>query len=334
MTRWLFVLLLALLASRPAYARAQQVISVSGSPVIRMQMRAGTLTIRTWDRPQVQITSNAPFRAHHVDAQTVADALPPEVTIFSTMIVTPDGPAMLPPETFPLGSLLETPHDGVVVFGGDGGDVTLTIPNSTAMLWAVVGRGSIKINDYRSGEFVAVVHAGGMELQNVGGDGFAEVARGPIYMQGCGFNRIRARTAAGNIVFENCNVRQVVASSINGSIAYDNGTFVPGVARFESENGNVAIGVAGGGARIDAHSGGGRIFSGFSDGAVVNGTPTDAQALVGPGGPVVTAQSLRGSIYLYNGALRSRGRLQGAWQPIGRILHRPLQQKFPHRGHI
>ncbi|HET9096945.1 MAG TPA: hypothetical protein VFN37_09805, partial [Candidatus Baltobacteraceae bacterium] len=137
------------------------------------------------------------------------------------------------------------------------------------------------------------------------------------------------------IVFGNCNVRQIEASSINGSIAYDNGTFVPGVARFESQNGNVAIGVAGGGARIDAHSSGGRIFAGFEGGAAVSGSPTDAQVLIGSGGPVVTANSQRGGVYLYNGSLRAHGRLQGAWQPIGRILRvRPSEQKFPHRRHI
>jgi len=333
-TRWLFPLLLALLASWPAHARAQQVIAVSGSPVIRMQMRAGSLTIHTWKRPQVQITSNAPVRARHVDAQTVADALPPEVTIFSTAIPTPDGPALLPPESFPLGSILDHPHDGVLIFGGDGGDVTVTIPETTALLWTIVGRGVVTIDDYRNGAFVALLHTGALRLNNVGGDGFAEVARGPMLMKNCGFNRIRARTAIGNIIFENCNVRQIVASSIYGSIAYDNGTFVPGIARFESQNGNVAIGVAGGGALIDAHSTGGRIFSGFSGGAAVSGTPTDAQAIVGPGGPVVTVNSERGGIYLYSGALRKLGKLQGAWAPAGRILGRPLQEKFPHRSHI
>lgn len=333
-TRWLFPLLLALLASWPAHARAQQVIPVTNSPVIRMQMRAGSLTVHTWNRQQVQISSNAPVRARRVDPQTVADALPPEITIFSTMVRTADGPVLLPPESFPLGAILERPHDGVLIFGGDGADVTLTIPQTTALLWAVVGRGSITVNDYRNGAFVALLHAGALRLNNVGGDGFAEVARGPMLVSNCGFNRIRARTAVGNIVFENCNVRQIVASSINGSIAYDNGTFVPGIARFESQNGNVAIGIAGGGALIDAHSASGRIFSGFSGGAAVSGTPTDAQAIVGPGGPVVTVNSERGGIYLYDGTLRKHGRLQGAWAPAGRILGRPLEQKLPHRRHI
>jgi hypothetical protein len=333
--RPLFLTLLALAASWPACARAQQVIPVVNAPVIRMQMRTGSLTIRTWDRPQVQIESNAPVKARLVNAQTVANALPPEITIFSTAIQTPDGPAFLPPESFPLGGMLASPHDGVLIFGGDqNADVVLTVPNATAFIWAVVGRGKIDVNGYRGGTFVTILHNGVLRLQNVSGDGYAEVARGPMLLENSTFNRIRARTAAGNIVFENCNSREIEASSIDGSIAYDNGTFVPGIARFESQNGNVAIGVAGGGARIDAHSANGRIFSGFANGAAVSGSPTDAQAVVGSGGPVVTANSGRGGVYLYNGTLRTRQRLQRAWQPVGRILQHTLQQKFPHRRHI
>ncbi len=108
---------------------------------------------------------------------------------------------------------------------------------------------------------------------------------GSISVNNSTFNRIRVRTAAGNIVFENSNVRQIEASSVNGSIAYDNGTFVPGIARFESQKGNVAIGVAGGGARIDAHSGGGRIFSGFSGGAAVGGVADGHAGNRGTGRP-------------------------------------------------
>jgi hypothetical protein len=270
-----------------------------------------------------------------LDPQVVADALPPEVTIFDTSVLTANGPVVLPPESFPLGPIVAAQHDGVLIFGGDrGANVTLTIPNSTALLWTVVGAGSITIDGYRSGTFVALLHNGTMHLNNAAGDGYAQVARGPMFVQNAAFNRIRARTAIGNIVFQNCNARQIVVSSVNGSIAYDNGTFVPGIARFESENGNVAIGVAGGGALIDAHSAAGRVFSGFLDGATVNGSETDAQAIVGPGGPVVTAASVRGGVYLYNGALQSHGRLQGAWAPVGKILTRPLQQKSPHRRHI
>jgi hypothetical protein len=329
--RWIPAMLLAMLASWPAYARAQQVFPVANPAVIRMQMQSGKLTIRTWNRPIVQIESDTPVHARHFGPQAVAGALTSELTIPVASIQTADGPVSLPAEFFPLGpSVLDAPHDGIVIFGGNNNaNVTLTIPNTTALVWAIVGRGTIALNGYRSGEFVLLVHTGRMFLQNSGGDGYAQVARGRLGFSNSAFNRIRARTAAGNIIFENCNVRQVEASSVNGSVAYDNGTFVPGVARFESQNANVAIGVAGGGASIAAHSSSGHIYSGFSRGASVNGSPTDAQAVVGSGGPVVTANSERGAVYLYDGSLRTQRKLQNAWQPVGRMLRR--QAPHPRR---
>jgi hypothetical protein len=328
-------MLLAMLASRPAYARAQQVFPVANPAVIRVQMQSGTLNVRTWDRPQVQIESSAPVRARHFGPEAVAAALPSEITIRATQIQTVDGAAILPAESFPLGpAVLDAPHDGIVIFGGNNDTViTLSVPNTTALVWAMIGRGGITLNGYRNGEFVTLVHAGSVTLQDSGGDGFAEVARGPLAVSNSAFNRLRARTAAGNIIFENCNARQIEASSINGSIAYDNGTFVPGIAGFESQNGNVAIGIAGGGASIAAHSSSGRIFSGFTRGASVNGSQTDVQAVVGSGGPVVTANSVRGAVYLYNGSLRAQKKLQGAWQPVGRMLRRqqPRRRRPPIR---
>lgn len=340
MTRLALFLLLAVLASWPAHARAQQVFNVANPPVVRMTMRSGTVTIRTWNKNAVQVESSARVRARQFGPQAVALALPPELMIPATSIQTLDGPLLLPPETFSLDAISDGPHDGVVIYGGDeNANVTLTIPQSTALLWVMVGRGGINLQDYRSGSFVAILHNGEMQLQNTGGNAYAQVARGPIVIRDSAFNFIRSRTAAGNIVFENCNVRQVEAGSVNGSIAYDNGTFVPGVARFESQNGNVAIGVAGGSARIYAHSAGGKIFSGFGGGGSLSGSPTDAQAIIGDGVPLVTANSQRGGVYLYDGSLRSHGHLQGAWEPIGRILARPsaprgLKQKLPHNRHI
>lgn len=335
-----FSALLALLAIWPAFARAQQVIPVAFPPVIRMQMRAGTVTIRTWRRPAVAIDSSAPVRARHFGPEAVADALPLEVTIPSSSIMTRAGTALLPAESFPLGPLVADPHDGVVIFGGDSGaNVTLTIPQSTALVWALVGTGGVTIQDVRGGAFVVLVRNGFVRMQNIAGDAYAEAVRGPIFVRDSSFNRIRARTAAGNVVFENCNVRQIEARSVVGNVVYDNGTFVPGIAQFDAQFGSVAIGVAGGGAMIDAHSASGKIFAGFGGGTALRGSQNDAQAMVGGGGPVVTANAAHGGVFLYDGSLRSRGRLKGAWQPIARALGRPrgrppLQQKFPHRGHV
>ena len=74
------------------------------------------------------------------------------------------------------------------------------------------------------------------------------------------------------MTFRGCTSHQIEASSKYGSIVYDNGKFQPGLARFESDHGNVALGVRGG-AQIGAHSGSGHIVSTFHNGAPANGNP-------------------------------------------------------------
>jgi len=304
---------------------------IENPPVVRIQMRSGDLTIRTWDRSEIQITSTDPVEARHFSAQDVARELHGgDVPIFATSVQTPNGAVTLPLEEFQVASLASEPHDGIVVFGGDThATITITVPASTAFVGAVVGHGRLHLIDYRSGAFVARVHNGFMELHNVAGDGYIEVARGPIVVRDSAFNRIRARTALGNILFQNCNARQIEVSSVNGSIAYDNGTFVPGLARFETQTGNIALGIAGGGVQIGAHSSNGRIYSDFQRGADVRGNTTDTQAIVSGGGPVVTVSSQSGGVYLYDGAFKSHARKQQQWRPLNRLVNPP----HTHPGH-
>jgi hypothetical protein len=322
-----------LLALAPASADTGTTISipVSPSPIVRLQMRSGTLIVRTWSQPQIQIQADDTVDVRHFDPPEVARALGGAILVPLTTVETKSEAIVLPPEEFPLDDVDNGPHDAVQVRGGDSGaTVTVTVPASTALLAGVVGRGRIQLQDYRGGTFYTVVHAGSIELRNVGGDGYVEVARGTILMSDSAMNRLRARTAIGNIVFRNCNARQIEVSSVNGSIAYDNGTFVPGLAHFESQNGNIALGIGGGAVSIGAHSGAGKIVQELSPGADVQSAQNDLQAAVGGGGPVVTATSARGAIYLYNGSLAQHPDLRSKWPP----LHRPLQQKPAHRGHI
>jgi hypothetical protein len=311
-----------LLAFACSFARAfadtsqNMTFSTGSAPVVRVQMRSGIITIRTWNQQQIAISSNDPVFAQHFMPDAVERALGGgDIPIFATAVKTPEGILTLPPEAFPIAPI-GPDHDGVLVRPGDDANLTLTVPVSTALVWVVVGRGQVHMRDYRSGSFVVRVHAGSARLQNVGGDGYVEVARGPVILTNSAFNRLRARSAVGDIIFENCNARQIEVSSINGSIAYDNGTFVPGLARFESQNGNVALGIAGGGVQIGAHTAAGRVFQFFGNGASVRGSETDKQVTAGGGGPIVTASTARGNIYLYKGTLRHS------------------KQKLPHNGHI
>jgi len=325
------------LAWAPAHAQTATDVTLpaAAAPVVRMQMRSGTLVIRTWNQPLIHVTSSDPVTVRPIGPFAVARALRGgDIPIFSTTVQDPSGTLTLPAEDFSVPSLATGQHDGALVFGGDtGAAVTLTVPATTAFIWAAVARGRIQMQDYHGGAFVARVHNGMIQVSNVSGEGYVEVARGPIVVNDSGFDRIRARTAIGNVLFQRCTSRQIEVSSINGSIAYDNGTFAPGLARFESQNGNVALGVAGGGVQIGAHSASGKIFESFDRGANVRGSATDAQATLGGGGPVVTASSQRGGVYMYDGAFKSHPRLPAQWRAVGRILNRRrpgnLQQKKP-----
>ena len=320
-----------------AFARADTgtnlTVAVQNPPVVRVQMRAGSVSIHTWDRSEVQVTSSDPVAMNYFGPDAVQGALRSgDIPIFSTKVVTPDGEIALPFEDFSVPSLTTGTHDGVVIFAGNpGADVSVTVPSSTALVWTLVGRGQLSIENYHGGAFVARVHNGSVSLSNVSGDGFVEAARGSIAIENSTFNRLRTRSAIGNIVFRNCNARQIEVSSLNGNIAFDNGTFVPGLARFETMNGDLAVGIAGGSVSVGAHAAAGRVYTNFARGADVRGAANDAQAIVNGGGPVVTAVSQRGDVYLYDGSFTSRPALQREWKPVGRIFKVKICAKRPCR---
>jgi hypothetical protein len=183
-------------------------------------------------------------------------------------------------------------HDAIVANGS--GDTTITVPRGTALVTARVGTGQLKLNDYR-GAFITQVRSGGIALDRVSGSGYAEALSGPVNATNSTFDRLRVRTATGNMMFRGCTSHQIEATSKYGSIVYDNGKFQPGLARFESEHGNVALGVRGG-AQIGAHSGTGHVVSTFHNNNASR--------------PVVTAVSKHGSVFLYNGSAGAHPRMR------------------------
>lgn len=311
-------LALASIAARGQSSPVQNV-SAGDSPILRVQLRGAKLvTIRTWNRSDIGVQSTSALNVVHVEARTVARLLArSQINVLATTVQTPAGTLTLPPETFVLSALSAVPHEAVVVRGdARDGDVTIDIPNQTALVFANLGHGRMLVQNYRNGNFVARVHNGALQLDGVGGTGFAEVGKGIFFARASTFDRIRVRQGAGKMLFEGCASRQIEATSIAGDIAYDNGTFSPGLARFESTSGNVALGVASGGVQIGAHSSSGRIFSNFDRGARVTQHANDAQATVDGGGPVVTVNSGSGAVFLYDGSLRARRSFGENWRPL------------------
>lgn len=325
--RLLFLAFVMTTSSAPAL-QAQPVliqVAVAPNPVLWVQLRSGHLTVRTWDRPSVQIEADANVQWHHFNANEIAARVPAQVMMWSQTIRGPAGDMTLPAEAFIIPTLQGSDHDAVVARGD--GNAVITVPSTTALVVTNVSEGAISIQNYRGGVFIAHVRAGQVELMNVEGTGAVQVVNGPVDARNSDFNRLRVRTARGNMVFENCSSRQIEATSLMGSILYDNGLFQPGLARFESQRGDVALGVAGGGVQIGAHSSAGQIYSGFEGReASIQRQLNDAQATVNGGGPFITATSGTGSVIFYKGALRNHPRLQQRF-PRGRGFGRlPMQR--------
>jgi len=285
-------------------AAADELVDAGPAPVVKVWLDTGKLTVETWDNPTVLVTSRGQVTVDHMSAQQAGPA-PRSISVVSQSIPGPNGSVTLPAESFVLPKLGDG-HQAVVASGS--GDTTVEIPRGTALVVAHVRRGRVTLSNY-DGAFVAHVRTGAVVLDRVSGTGFAEVMRGPVVADHSTFTRLRVRTALGNMLFRGCTSHQIEATSAYGSIVYDNGRFQPGLAHFESEHGNVALGVRGS-AQIGAHSGSGHIVSKFANDAQINGNGRDAQASVRGGGPMVTTNARNGSVFLYNGSMRAHPELQ------------------------
>ena len=51
-----------------ARASADEQIGVGQNPWVDVQLETGTLTVKTWDRPQVQVATDGQMDVRHVDA--------------------------------------------------------------------------------------------------------------------------------------------------------------------------------------------------------------------------------------------------------------------------
>jgi len=321
------VLLAMLLAAVAAPASADPIVLQTGAvPVVTISLKSGSITIKTWNRDAVQIDAPAGVSAEHLDAGVVGRRIPRQYPVWSQTVRTARGAASLPAEVWVLPQLSPGPHDAVVVRGD--GDAVVTVPAGTAFVLArAFGKSGIDLDGYRNGAFFLTARAGAVSLRDVTGTGFIQTARGRILAADSSFDRLRARNGIGDVFFSNCASQQIEVTSVFGSIVYDNGTFAPGLARFESSAGDVAIGV-GGNAQIGAHTGTGTVETEFAGRASVSGRGGDARATVGAGGPAVTASSGSGTILLYDGSLRDHAGLVRRAPGLRAIFGKPAFRKF------
>ncbi len=280
----------------------------TGAPFILVQLRSGSATIRTWDRPTVGIVADPGVRYNHAPPRIVASRMHQSVMLWSQTIQTPEGALTLAPEPFVLPPFAPGDHDAYVIRGE--GNVTLTVPQQAPLVVVNVRVGSVAISGFHGNAFVVHVNQGQVHLDDDSGTGAVQVNNGAFFASNSAFDRLRLRTGRGNIVMTNCHSRQIAVTSLTGSILYDSGTFENGIAHFESERGTVAIGVDGS-AEIEAHAGSGRILYRPGE-AQVQRSADDAQAIIDGGGPVITATTDAGAVIFYRGAIHDHPGLERA----------------------
>jgi hypothetical protein len=319
---FLAALVLTLCAFAPARAGIPNLDGIE-APAVRVNLLWGNVAVRTADRPGISVSADS-----GIDAIRSTGSLGDGERAFPVLrgeIAGPSGPILLPAESFVSTSLPRGPRD-IVTFRG-AGSLELTIPANTALLVVQVGRGEVRVDGYRSGTFLVRVRKGAIRLNGMGGEGYAQILHGPTFIADSAFEHLRARSALGPIVFERCRARQIEVASVGGAIVFDAGTFDPGLARFESQDGPVAIGVSGN-SQLGAHAGSGRVYTQFNGRARVDNRAGEATAVVGGGGPVVTANSGSADVYLYDGSLRSRAGSPG-WDAPQALLRRDAGDAAP-----
>lgn len=329
LARALLAIVITLFTCRAARA---DVVTLDGlaAPIVRIAIRAGNVTVRTWNRPSVSVEGDPSLSIVRRTMHQAADENTVLIPHAGQPIGAPenDRVASLPAESFVVSTIPAGTHEAVIVRSGTDtprGPVIVTVPNDAVFVFAAARNGNLDVHDLRRGTFVGFTGRGRLALENVGGTVFAQTGRGALTIADSSLDRLRARSLFGNIVFERCRVRQIEVTSVAGSIVYDDGSFDPGLAHFESVRGDVAIGT-----QTPAQLGGhvtndGHVFTNFARGVRVSGNGVDAQAIVGSGGPVVTATTQSGNVYLYDGTIRSRGRLAPAWHLPIATIDRPMR---------
>jgi len=280
---------------------AATLIPTTPAPFVVVQLDSGSVNVRTWDRPAIDLEADPTVTYSHAPPRLVGARIPQQIPLWSQTIKTAQGDQLnLAPELFPLPPFAPGEHDAVVIRGE--GDVTLTVPQQSPLLLINVRLGTVTLSGYSGTAFVAHVVAGEVHMDNDSTTAAVQVNNGPVFISNSNFDRLRLRTGRGSVFMSGCRAQQIQVTSLTGSILYDDGIFEPGLAHFETDRGNIAIGAANG-VEIEAHSGSGRILYDIGSDGSVNRSAQDAQATLMGGGPVVTASSTNGAVIFVHGSL-------------------------------
>ncbi|MGH7660722.1 MAG: hypothetical protein ACRENA_07385 [Vulcanimicrobiaceae bacterium] len=324
----LFAFLLVSVTARAAFAEPT-IIDVSAHPIVLIQ-HTQPIWITTWDRQQISVDAGADapgIERHPGRLAPTTPTAPYSVPIPAQTIEGPNGQNVtLGPENFPV-QIPSGEHDTVRIQVPPN-VANVMIPADTSVL-SINGFAATQIENYH-GQLIAQQRAGPLVLRDVSGDAFAQNLQGQIFVVDSNFDRLRTRTAVSNMVFQRCNVRQIEATSTSGSILYNNGSFQPGLARFETVTGHVALGVNGA-ASIAVKGPPGQIYQSFDQPTPFVNRGGEANARIGGGGPLVNVVTRQGRVYLYDGSLLNKRALPPHWNqiraPLQRFRQREQQQQ-------
>lgn len=307
----------ATLAGTPARA-AGTTVDVGDQAVVAVSVRGrgNTIAIHTWERSSVQVEGEVNTVDHRVvpfgpGGRPLSQPIPP------ALFHEPDGStAALPPEEFPFAGLRDGAHDVVRIDAPAGAHLVVTVPATTGVLYAVDGGGKTEIDGYRGANLIVFQRFGHIRVSNTATTAFVQMNAGTFQAVDSVFARVRVRSDAAHVVFERCRSTQIETTTIGGNVVYDGGSFEPGLARFESQTGSIALGVVSN-AQVIGRSGDGKVYTAFDrrDASVAQQGGT-ATATLGGGGPLVNAISAHGNVILYDGSLRARRTLAPELRPV------------------
>jgi len=332
-TAGLGVLLACLTVTAPPAGAGTSSQDVGDQVVVNLMVRGrgNDVTVRVWDRPSVQVDyadEAAPVVERRVVAFgtgrfPLAQQIPPQLFTMRDPGGQLTGGGALPPEEFPYASFRPGPHDVVHVDAPEGSRLVLTIPASTGILVLRVGGGQTALEGYRGANLFLIQNQGRVQITGATTTAFVQMNYGVLYAADSTFDRIRVRGVAAHDVFERCRSKQIETTSISGSIVYDGGAFDPGLARFESQTGNIALGVTSA-AQLAGRSQDGHVYTLFDkrgSASVDQHGDGEAVATVGGGGPLVNAISGRGNVYFYEGSLVNRRAASAEWKAVHQMFN-------------
>lgn len=335
-TAGLGALLVGLAGAAPGAAQSSALV-LADQPVIVIQLTgtANVLTVRSWDRPFLQVddpdgTANVSRGASNWGgaAHPLTLRLGP-FPYFERQGIQVVGNGLLPPEDFPLAGFRPGLHDAVRIVAAGGAHLTVVVPAGTGILEVNVKGGRTEIDGYHGANLFVLQQQGQVHVRSTTTTAYLQQQSGTIDLTNDAFTRIRVRDNAARLFFDHCRTTQIEATTVSGPIVYDDGSFEPGLARFESQHGSIALGVDEN-AQVVAHTQSGKVYAQF-DGPtpMQQHSDGDATATIGGGGTLVSAITESGNVYLYDGAFGDHRNLGPQWRPVHQFFNRLAPPRPP-----